>query len=191
MHSPTSPSRPARLWEGWAREASGCLVRLTGIIYSEASVCCETLGRANRHVALRHRPGFGREWARQASGCLVWRGGFHRVWGTFDIGVTATIEREVRADPLMRQTGGDVVNPNILADLTGYLQQPGIVQFEQVYHCIHELISTCPPPPGAFDEFRPLMLPFLNDFIRYSSGCIASGCAQDYRDYLFGGFCLL
>lgn len=74
--------------------------------------------------------------------------------------LTNTIERKIRGDSVMRHTGGDVAYLKILAGLTGYLQ--GIVHFEQIYHCTHELIYMFPPTPGASDEFRPLLLPFIS-----------------------------
>jgi hypothetical protein len=39
--------------------------------------------------------------------------------------------------------------------LETYLENPGIVHFEHIYHCAHELISTLAPTAGAADEFRP------------------------------------
>ena len=83
--------------------------------------------------------------------------------GPLTLGLTDTIEREVRADSLMQKTGGDVAYLKILAGLKSYLQKPGIVHFEQIYHCVHELIYTFPPTTRAFDEFRPLLLPFINN----------------------------
>ena len=115
------------------------------------------------NVALATRPALGGDGRVKRAVVLFGAGASIEYGAPSTLGLTATIEREVRADPLMRQTGGDAAYQKILAGLTGYLQKPGIVQFEQVYHCIHELISMCPPTAGAFDEFRPLMLPFLNN----------------------------
>ena len=77
------------------------------------------------------------------------------------IGLTDTIEREVAADRYMRMTGGDGAFQAIKAGLTGYLDKPGIINFEQIYHCAHELLFTYLPTPGAFDEFKPIMQPFV------------------------------
>ena len=76
--------------------------------------------------------------------------------------VRLIIEQTVRNDPLMQHTGGDAAYLQILAGLTGYLENPGTVNFEQIYHCVHELIFTFPPGLGAVDEFRPLLVPFIN-----------------------------
>lgn len=75
--------------------------------------------------------------------------------------LTAAIEREVMGDPWLKTTGGDAAFAIIKGRLKAYLHRPGIVNFEHIYHCAHELIFAFPPPPGAVDEFRPLLLPFL------------------------------
>lgn len=77
------------------------------------------------------------------------------------MGLTDIIAREVAADNYMRRTGGDAAFQAIKAGLTGYLQKPGVINFEQIYHVAHELLFTYPPPPGAFDEFKPIMQPFM------------------------------
>jgi SIR2-like domain len=77
-------------------------------------------------------------------------------------GLTNTIEQQVRADAYMQHTGGDDAYLKIHAGLQSYLQNPGTVNFEQIYHCVHELIYTFPPTAGAVDEFRPLLVPFIN-----------------------------
>ncbi len=77
------------------------------------------------------------------------------------VGLTDIIEREVTADPYMQRTGGDVAFQAIKAGLSGYLQKPGVINFEQIYHVAHELLFTYPPTPGAFDEFKPILQPFI------------------------------
>lgn len=77
------------------------------------------------------------------------------------IGLTTTIEQKVAADRYMQSTGGDVAFQAIRTGLAGYLQKPGVINFEQIYHCAHELLFTYPPTPGAFDEFKPIMQPFV------------------------------
>ena len=77
------------------------------------------------------------------------------------IGLTTTIEQEVAADRYLQMTGGDAAFQAIRAGLAGYLQKPGVINFEQIYHVAHELLFTYPPTPGAFDEFKPIMQPFV------------------------------
>jgi hypothetical protein len=74
-------------------------------------------------------------------------------------GLTDAIERAVMADPSMKHTGADAAFANIKGGLQGYLSEPP--NFEQIYHCAHELLSMDAPTPGAFDEFRPLLYPFM------------------------------
>lgn len=81
--------------------------------------------------------------------------------GPSTTGLTDTIERAVAADPYMQRSGGHAAFQEIKTGLVGYLQRPGVVNFEQIYHCAHELLFTYPPTPGAFDEFKPIMQPFV------------------------------
>ncbi|MFG1295782.1 SIR2 family protein [Xanthobacter sp. V13C-7B] len=77
--------------------------------------------------------------------------------------LTDIIQKAVIEDRVMQMTGGDGAFKKIKAGLAGYLDKPGIVHFEQIYHCAHELLFTTPPTMGAYDEFKPIMQPFLAD----------------------------
>jgi hypothetical protein len=74
--------------------------------------------------------------------------------------ITELIEHGVQTDEFVQHMGGDVAFREIRARLGNYLTT---VNFEQVYHCVHELISTFPPPDRAVDEYRPLLVPFINN----------------------------
>jgi hypothetical protein len=76
---------------------------------------------------------------------------------TWDL--TAEIERQVLNDGYLKSVGADVVYDAIKTQLAGYLSEG--VNFEQIYHCVHEL-STAAPTPGAVDEYLPLLSPFLD-----------------------------
>ncbi len=76
-------------------------------------------------------------------------------------GLTDTIEREVEADPVMQCNGAAKAFTWVKETLQKYLQSPEDVQFEQIYHCVHELIFYFEPTSGAVNEFRPLLQPFL------------------------------
>jgi hypothetical protein len=76
---------------------------------------------------------------------------------------TDIIENAVCADAWMKRVGGDVAFRKIKNDLSGYLTNPGVVHFEQIYHCVHELLHFFPPTSGAADEFKPLLQPFLTN----------------------------
>ena len=91
--------------------------------------------------------------------------------------LTKTIERDVVVDSWMQQTKGDKAFVFIKDELKTYLQKPGIVHFEHIYHCAHELISTFAPTSGAVDEFRPILYPFINN---------KSGITQDALKALAG-----
>lgn len=45
--------------------------------------------------------------------------------------------------------------------LTEYLEQPSDVNFEHIYHVVHELLKHVPHTKGAVNVFRPLLSPFL------------------------------
>jgi hypothetical protein len=74
-------------------------------------------------------------------------------------GLTADIEQEVLNDGYLMSVGGDVAYDTVKNALGSYLNEGG--NFEQIYHCIHEL-STLLPTPGAVDEYRPLLAPFVS-----------------------------
>jgi hypothetical protein len=75
--------------------------------------------------------------------------------------LTDAIERSVMADAYMTSTGAKAAFVKIKRGLQGYLRE--VPNFEQIYHCTHELLSLNAPTPGAFDEFRPLLYPFMAD----------------------------
>jgi hypothetical protein len=92
--------------------------------------------------------------------------------------LTNKIENEVMADGFMKMTGGDAAFQTIKAGLAGYLQKPGNVNFEQIYHCAHELIFTCPPPLGAYDEFKPVMQPFVSNTTGLTEEALRALCGK-------------
>ena len=63
--------------------------------------------------------------------------------------LTGIIENAVMADQVMQMTGGNMAYQLLKDGLTGYLEKPGIVHFEQIYHCAHELLFTAPPSAGS------------------------------------------
>lgn len=79
------------------------------------------------------------------------------------VALSDLIEERVCADAWVRHQGGDRAYATIKGRLAGYLMRPGIVHFEQIYHCVHELIHFYGPTKGAVDEYRPILLPFLKN----------------------------
>jgi NAD-dependent SIR2 family protein deacetylase len=75
--------------------------------------------------------------------------------------LTNAIEGASMGDALMKHTGADAAFAKIKSGLRGYLNTPP--NFEQIYHCAHELLSLEGPTRGAFDAFRPLLFPFITD----------------------------
>ena len=76
--------------------------------------------------------------------------------------LTQIIKKKVCGDKYMRCCGSDHAYLGICKVLADYLQDSACaVNFEQVYHCAHELLSTFEPTPGAVNEHRPILTPFL------------------------------
>ena len=69
--------------------------------------------------------------------------------------LTHAIKGAVIADAGMKLVKADDAFKTIKAGLETYLENPGIVHFEHIYHCAHESISTLAPTAGAAGEFRP------------------------------------
>lgn len=90
--------------------------------------------------------------------------------------LTDAIEREVLADPWMIKSGGAAAFADIKSRLKSYLE--GQVNFEQIYHCAHELRFAFPPTPGAVDEFKPIMQPFLSHHGAPSQNALEELCAK-------------
>lgn len=77
--------------------------------------------------------------------------------------LTTSIENAVVNDTVMQAVGGDAAYLQVRDTLRNYLESPNDVNFEHIYHCIHELIFAQAHTPGAKNEYRPLMHPFLNN----------------------------
>ena len=76
--------------------------------------------------------------------------------------LTTNIRTRVLADNWIRHCGGDRAYLEIHETLARYLQGGACaVNFEHVYHCAHELLFTFEPTPGAVNEFRPILVPFV------------------------------
>jgi hypothetical protein len=82
--------------------------------------------------------------------------------------LTEATERAITADEWMQHTGGDKAFAQIKSDLEKFFHQPEPVNFEHIYHCARELIFMFEPSPGAFDEFRPKLYPFLDRKVGFS-----------------------
>ncbi|WP_119274883.1 hypothetical protein [Taklimakanibacter deserti] len=76
---------------------------------------------------------------------------------------TDIIETAILGDRWVQNQKGDEAYRTIKRRLKRYLHDPGIVHFEQIYHCAHELIHFSKPSKGIVDEYRPILVPFLRD----------------------------
>ena len=76
--------------------------------------------------------------------------------------LTRKIKTRVRSDKWIKHCGGDQAYREICKTLAGYLRGGACaVNFEHVYHCAHELLFTFEPTPDAVNEFRPILVPFI------------------------------
>ena len=77
--------------------------------------------------------------------------------------LTKVIGQKVGNDPSMQNCGGDHAYQDIFDVLAGYLKGGACaVNFEHVYHCAHELLSTFKPDSRAVNEYRPILQPFIH-----------------------------
>ena len=77
--------------------------------------------------------------------------------------LTKAVKTRVCADAWMQQCGGARAYLKIGKTLAGYLQGGAeAVNFEHVYHCAHDLLSTFDPIPRAVNEYRPILVPFVS-----------------------------
>ncbi len=76
--------------------------------------------------------------------------------------LTETVKAKVLTDEWMRHCASDSAYRTIDSNLAGYLRDgASAVNFEHIFHCAHELLSTFEPCRGAVNEFRPLLHPFV------------------------------
>ena len=76
--------------------------------------------------------------------------------------LTSQLATRVLNDKWSRRSGADRAYVEIRDKLAGYLLGGAdAVNFEQVYHCAHELLFTFEPDPAAADEYRPILVPLI------------------------------
>jgi hypothetical protein len=92
-------------------------------------------------------------------------------------GLTTIIEKEVLADAYLQDTGGDAAYQAIKAELAAYLSDPNSINFEQIYHCAHELLATfLNASSSAANEYSPILVPFLSNKLGLSREALRSVC---------------
>jgi len=93
--------------------------------------------------------------------------------------LTDKLEELVFADDWMTRVGGDQAWAEIRRILGGYLDGgPAWVNFEQIYHCAHELQYAFEPTQGAVNAFRPLLLPFLSRKLEADEPTLRALCSR-------------
>ena len=81
--------------------------------------------------------------------------------------LTDRLRHRVNGDKWMESSGGKEAFRRIHDTLDGYLtsDRPDgnpVTNFEHIFHCAQEILSaTFPPTPGAVNEFKPILYPFL------------------------------
>ena len=77
--------------------------------------------------------------------------------------LTNLVENKVCSNKILKSFRGDSAYMEIKEKLLGYLQGGAdSVNFEHIYHCAHELLFTFDPYPNAVNEYRPVLVPFIN-----------------------------
>lgn len=76
--------------------------------------------------------------------------------------LTKSIQDQILSDAWMKNSGGDKAFNEIRSALASYFHGgDDAVNFEQIYHCAHELIAMFPPGDRAVNEYRPVLIPFI------------------------------
>lgn len=98
------------------------------------------------------------------------------------------IEDEIINDDLCKYTGADTTFLNIKDTLASYLSlEPN---FEQIFHCAHELGFLVPPTAGAVDEFKPILQPFVTPNIKIDKAALTE-LTKKITACIFDSFCAL
>src|SRR4051812_41861962 len=75
--------------------------------------------------------------------------------------LTEIITERVTSDEWVRHQHGHAAFCKIATVLGEYLTNLGLVNYEQIYHCVHELQQLEIPRIGTVDEYRHLLVPFV------------------------------
>lgn len=76
--------------------------------------------------------------------------------------LTDTLADRIAQDEWMQRSGADKAFEEIRNGLAGHYRNGGAdVNFEQVFHCAHELLFSFAPDDAAVNEYRPTLYPFL------------------------------
>ena len=81
--------------------------------------------------------------------------------------LTQLVRESVSADQFLRQFGADQACKRIDDTLGAYLAGgSAAVNFEHIFHCAQEILSTTfEPTPGAVNEFRSILFPFVGRWV--------------------------
>ncbi|NOX65841.1 MAG: hypothetical protein GXO85_08585 [Chlorobi bacterium] len=72
------------------------------------------------------------------------------------------IENYIKLDEWAEYRKVDNVYQEIKLKLSKYLSSDEAVNFENIYHCVHELLQFVPHTEGAVDEYKFLLQPFIS-----------------------------
>ena len=99
--------------------------------------------------------------------------------------LTETIETKVHDDRWMQCCGGAGAYSKISETLANYLQGGAdAVNFEHIYHCAHELLSTFERTPCAVNEYRPILRPFIKRRIEIGENALRE-LVEDMAKFIF------
>ncbi len=100
--------------------------------------------------------------------------------------LTQMLAEAVHADAWMAASGGADAYDIIAAALAGYYHGGAdFVNFEHIYHCAHELRHMGLPSPGAVNEYRPALVPFIKPKFKIPSRAL-DAVAGFMTDRIFG-----
>lgn len=91
--------------------------------------------------------------------------------------LTDALAREIASDERMLHSGASLAFEEISTALASYYRGGrAAVNFEQVFHCAHELLFAFPPTAGAINQYRPALVPFLTHRLAASEKGLRALC---------------
>ena len=101
--------------------------------------------------------------------------------------LTKLVREKTSTDDVMRRFGADQACRRIDETLSAYLDGgSNAVNFEHIFHCAQEILSnTFEPTPGAVNEFRPILYPFVGRWVALNEQTALTELVRRIPELLF------
>lgn len=103
--------------------------------------------------------------------------------------LTELVRERISADDVMQHFGCDQACNRIDEKLSDYLVGGSeAVNFEHIFHCAQEILAnTFEPTAGAFNEFRPILYPFVGRWVASNEQTALTELVRRIPELLFSG----